>query len=58
MVDIFLNIDLFRIIDEYTDLRSLCDTCTLLSTLKKYINYKLNKKYSLMYYNGINQPKF
>ena len=50
MSNIFHNIDLFRIINEYTDLRSLCDTGSLLSTLKKYINYILNKEYSLMYY--------
>ena len=53
MKEVFLNIDLFRIIDEYTDLRNLCDTCSLLSKLKKYINYKLNEKYSLMYYDDI-----
>ena len=54
MKEIFFNIDLFRIINEYTDLRSLCDTCSLLSmTLKKYINYKLNKEYSLMYYDNV-----
>ena len=54
MKDVFLNIDLFKIINEYTDLRSLCDTCSLLSiTLKKYINYKLNREYSLMYYYDI-----
>ena len=40
-------------INEYTDLRSLCDTCLLFTTLKKYINYKLNKKYSLMYYDNV-----
>ena len=43
MNSIFFNINLFRYIDEYTDLRSLCDTCVLLSTLKKNINYKLKK---------------
>ncbi len=53
MHDIFSNTDLFRTINEYTDLRSLCDTCRSFATLKKYINYKLNKKYSLMYYNDI-----
>ena len=75
MTNIFLNIDLFRIINEYIDLRSLCDTCSfgknqeflskvakgkqifplgsLLSTLKKYINYKLNnfQAKKLYYYN-------
>lgn len=58
METIFLNINLFMNINEYTDLRSFCDTCISYSILKKYINYKLNKKYSLMYYNGLNQPKF
>jgi Leucine-rich repeat (LRR) protein len=53
MTNIFSNIDLFRYINKYTDLRSLCDTCLLFATLKKYINYKLNKKYSLMYYDDI-----
>ena len=36
---LFTNHDLFRVIDTYTDLRSLCDTCTVLSTFKKYIFY-------------------
>ena len=49
----FFNINLFRYINEYTDLRSLCDTCTLLSTLKKYIVYLFNKNYSLMYHDDI-----
>ena len=53
MTNIFTNKDLFRTINEYTDLRSLCDTCSLFATLKKYINYKLNKEYSLMYYDDI-----
>ena len=54
MKDVFLNVDLFKIINEYTDLRSLCNTCSLLSiTLKKYINYKLNREYSLMYYDNV-----
>ena len=53
MTEVFTNPDLFIAINEYTDLRGLCDTCLLLSTSKKYINYKLNKKYSLMYYDDI-----
>ena len=54
MIDLFTTPELFRVIDTYTDLRSLCDTCSLLSiTLKKYINYKLNREYSLMYYYDI-----
>jgi len=53
MTNIFTNIDLFRYINEYTDLRSLCDTCLLFTTLKKYIYYKLNREYSLMYYDDI-----
>ena len=52
-MDLFTNPDLFRFIYEYTDLRSLCDTCTLLLTFKQYIIYKFNKKYSLMYYDDI-----
>ncbi len=53
MIDLFINPDLFRVINEYTNLRSLCDTCMLLSTLKTYINYKLTKEYSLMYYDDV-----
>ena len=53
MNTIFLNINLFMTINEYTDLRSLCDTCISYSILKKYINYKLNKQYSLMYYDDV-----
>ena len=51
--NIFYNIHLFVTINEYTDLRTLCDTSKSFSTLKKYIDYKLNKKYSLMYYDDI-----
>ncbi len=40
-------------INEFTDLRSLCDTCISYSILKKYINYKLNKTYSLLYYEDV-----
>jgi hypothetical protein len=50
MMDLFINPELFRVINEYTDLRNLCDTCTFLSTLKTYITYKLTKEYSLLYY--------
>ena len=53
MTNIFLDSYIFRDINKYTDLRNLCDTCSSLSKLKKYINYKLNKQYSLMYYNNI-----
>ena len=53
MTNIFTNPDLFRLINEYTDLRSLCDACSLFAILKKYINYKLNSQYSLMYYDDI-----
>ena len=28
MNNIFTNPDLFRLINEYTDLRSICDTCS------------------------------
>jgi len=52
-MDLFTNPDLFRVINEYTDLRSLCDTCTFLSTLKTYITYKLTKEYSLLYYDDV-----
>ena len=52
-MDLFTDPDLFRYIYEYTDLRSLCDTCSLLLTLKQYITYKLNSKYSLMYHDDI-----
>ena len=52
-MDLFTNPDLFRYINEYTDLRSLCDTCSVFATLKQYIHYKLNEKYSFMYYDDI-----
>jgi hypothetical protein len=48
------NIESFKYIDEYTDLRSLCDTCLSFAKFKKYIHYNLNKQYSLLYYdNGL-----
>jgi len=50
---LFTNPNLFMVIDGYTDLRSLCDTCLLLLTFKKYITYKLNNEYSLLYYDDI-----
>jgi hypothetical protein len=53
MINLFTKPELFRVIDTYTDLRSLCDTCTLLSTLKKYIFNLFNKTYSLMYHDDI-----
>ena len=53
MINLCTNPDLFRVIDTYTDLRSLCDTCTVLSTFKKYIFYLFNKNYSLMYHDDI-----
>ena len=52
-MDPLFNIDLFRYINEYTDLRSLCDTSVLFASLKQYINYKLNDNYSFMYYDDI-----
>ena len=52
-MDPLFNIDLFRYINEYTDLRSLCDTSVLFASLKQYINYKLNDDYSFMYYDDI-----
>ena len=55
MDNIFLNINLFMTINEYTDLQSLCDTCLSFAILKKYINYKLNREYSLMYYDDISE---
>ena len=36
MNSIFININLFMTINEYTDLRSLCDTCRSFSILKKF----------------------
>ena len=53
MNKIFLNIYLLGAINKYTDLMSFCDTCVIFRTLKKYINYKLNKQYSLIYYNDV-----
>ena len=53
MMVLFTNPDLFRVIDTYTILRSLCYTCTVLSTFKKYIFHLFNKNYSLMYHDDI-----
>ena len=53
MNNIFTNTDLFRVINKYTNLQRLCDTCISFSILKQYINYKLNKEFSLMYYDNI-----
>ena len=53
MMDLFTNLDLFNVLNEYTDLRSLCDTCLILLTFKQYIIYKLNNEYSLLYYDDI-----
>jgi hypothetical protein len=54
MIDLFFtNPDLFRVINFYTDLRNLCDTCTVLSTMKQYIFYLFNREYSLLYYDDI-----
>ncbi len=39
-MELFTYPDLFRVIDEYTDLRSLCDTCSIILQFKKYITYK------------------
>ena len=36
MIFIIMNQDLFGIINDYTDLRSVCDSCVFLSTFKKY----------------------
>ena len=36
MATIFTNLDLFRIIYEYTDLRSFCDTCRSFATCLLY----------------------
>ena len=52
-MDLFTNPDLFRYINEYTELRSLCDTSVSFATLKQYIHYKLNDNYSFMYYDDI-----
>ena len=50
MTDIFINSDLFIAINDYTNLRNLCDTCLSLSKLKIYINYALKRQYSLIFY--------
>ena len=49
-----ITIDLFNYMNEYTDLKSLCDTCLSFAKFKKYTHYNLNKQYSLLYYdNGL-----
>jgi hypothetical protein len=50
---IFSKQQLFRYINEYVSFMFLCDTCSYLSNLKKYIIYKLNRNYSLKYYNDV-----
>ena len=52
-MNLFTNVDVFTYINAYTDLKSVCDTCSLLLINKKYITYKLNRDYSLIYYNDI-----
>ena len=52
-MDLFTDPDLFRFIGNYTYLQNLCDTSSLLLTLKKYLIYKLNSTYSLLYYDDI-----
>jgi hypothetical protein len=46
------NVDSFNYINEYTDLRNLCDTCLSFAKFKKYVHYNLNNQYSLMYYDN------
>jgi hypothetical protein len=46
------NLDLFKYMNEYTDLRRLCDTCLSFKNFKKYVHYNLNKQYSLLYYDN------
>ena len=36
---------------EYTNLWDFCHTCQLLFNFKKHLNYKLNRKYSFLYYS-------
>lgn len=50
---IFSKQQLFRYINEYVSFMFLCDTCTILSNLKKYIIYKLNRIHSLKYYDNV-----
>ena len=52
-MNLFTNVDVFTYINAYTDLKSVCDTCSLLLINKKYITYKLNNNYSIMYYDDI-----
>ena len=52
-MDLFTNPDLFRYIDKFIHLQSLCDTCSFLLTFKQYITYKLNSEHSFMYFNDI-----
>ena len=42
---------IFKCISDYTNVFEYCNTCQLLFKYKKYVNYKLNKFYSLMYYD-------
>ena len=53
MNTIFISSNLAIHIIKYIDNRSLCNTCKLLSQLRKYSYYKLNRHYSYMYYYDV-----
>ena len=44
------NSQFFKHINEYIELQRVCDTCTKIFNLKKYVNYRLTKEFSLKYY--------
>lgn len=50
LIIVFSNSYLFKNFIEYIELINLCNTCKKILESKKYVNYKLNKYYSLMYY--------
>ena len=50
MTKVFKNSYLFRDLNEYINLWNLSITCKIFSESKKYLRYKLNRRYSGMYY--------
>jgi len=50
---VFLDLQFFLCLLEYTNLRYYCQTCPLLfNKYNKYLNYKINNTYSYLYYTN------
>jgi len=52
LTNVFSDLYFYKLFIKYTDLFSLSNTCSLLYKSKKYLNYKLNREYSLKYYKN------